>query len=73
LGPRQKCGHFFKQHFSNKNKCWGPKSGIFSPFETTKKGVKKALAGVYIGKWVKQCLNPSILNGNDREKYVLGR
>jgi hypothetical protein len=24
-GPRRKCGHFFKQHFSNKNKCWGLK------------------------------------------------
>jgi hypothetical protein len=24
-GRRRKSGHFFKQHFSNKNKCLGPK------------------------------------------------
>jgi hypothetical protein len=24
-GPRRKSGHFLKQLFSNKNRCWGPK------------------------------------------------
>jgi hypothetical protein len=46
-GLPRKSGHFFKQHFSNKNKCWRPKLGILSPFETPKRGegVEK---GVYI-------------------------
>jgi hypothetical protein len=40
---------FFKQHFSNKNKCWSLNKAFFHHLKQQKGGgVKKALKGVYI-------------------------
>jgi hypothetical protein len=42
-GARRKSGHFFKQHFSNKNKCWGLNKAFFYHLRQQKKGSEKGV------------------------------
>jgi hypothetical protein len=47
-GTAPKSHHYFKQHFSNKKSVGGKNKAFFSPFEATKRGVKRSYKGVYI-------------------------